>query len=148
MINKRLIQQLNHMQKYNKKLLIIEGDLENLYELKSKNAARGMILSIINYHQIPIIFTQDYEDTANYLITLAKQQLKKPTDFSLHSRIPKTLKEQKKYILEAFPGIGPKSAEKLLKEFKTIANVLNAKFEDLEKILKVKAKKFREILDS
>ena len=36
-------------------------------------------------------------------------------ELSLHSKIPKTLIEQKKYILEAFPEIGPVKAKKLLK---------------------------------
>ena len=146
MINKRLIQQLNQMKKYKQQMLIIEGDFESLYRLKNSNSVRGFILSLSQ--QIPIIFTQDNEDTAKYLITLAKQQLKPKIEFTLHSRIPKTIKEQKQYVLEAFPGIGPKSAKKLLKEFKTLTNTLNASFENLEKILKSKARNFKKLLDS
>ena len=146
MINKRLIQQLNQMKKYKQQILIIEGDFENLYRLKNSNSVRGFILSLSQ--QIPIIFTQDNKDTAKYLITLAKQQLKPKVEFTLHSRIPKTIKEQKQYVLEAFPGIGPKSAKKLLKEFKTLTNTLNASFENLEKILKSKARNFKKLLDS
>ena len=148
MINKRLIQQLKQMQKYKSQLLIIEGNTEDFEDFKTPNAIRGFILSIITNYQIPIVFTNNSEDTANYLITLAKQQLKKPTELSFHSRIPKTIKQQKQYIIEAFPGIGPVTAKKLLKEFKTISASLNASLEDLEKILKSKAKQFRKLLDS
>ena len=100
MINKRLIQQLNQMQAYPQKLLIIEGNLKEILEEDSNisKALRGLIISV-SLNNCPVIQTSDYQDTAKYLITLAKQQLKSPQEISLHSRIPKTIKEQKKYIL-------------------------------------------------
>jgi DNA excision repair protein ERCC-4 len=150
MINKRLIQQLNQMQKYPQKLLIIEGDLNKVYKENSNisKAIRGFILSIITNYHTPIIFTKDYHDTAKYLITLAKQQLKPKNPITFHSRIPKTIKEQKQYILESFPNIGPKKAEQLIKEFKTLNNAFNASEEELEKILKSKSKDFKNILEN
>src|SRR3989344_6745714 len=137
MLNKHLIQQLMQMQAYKRRLLIIEGDLENLYPNKEEsklnpNAIRGFILSIINNYDTGIIFTKDYLDTSKYLITLSKQQIKPKTLISFHSRIPKTSKEQKQYILESFPNIGPKKAEKLLKKFKTLNNIFQATEEELE----------------
>lgn len=152
MLNKRLIQQLNHMQKYKQQLLILEGiDEQELYRTDTKmnpNSIRGFILSILTNYQIPIIFTQDYEDTAQYLITLAKQQLKKPTELTLHHRIPKTIKEQKQYILEAFPNIGPITAKKLLKKFKTLSNTINATDEELKEVLKSKTKEFKDLINN
>lgn len=153
MLNKRLIDQLRQMQQYKQKLLIIEGNIEDLYPKKEENklnpnAVRGFILSIISNYDTNIIFSIDYKDTTNYLITLAKQQLKSKTIISLHSRIPKTLKEQKQYILESFPNIGPRKAELLLKKFKTLNNVFNATEEDLREILKSNSKNFKDILGS
>ena len=148
MISKRLIQQLKQMQKYKQQILIIEGEISDLYELKNSNSIRGFILSILANYQIPIIFTQDSKDTAQYLILFAKQQLKKPITSSLHHRIPKTIPEQKQYILEAFPNIGPKKAELLLKKFKTIKTTINATEEELEEILRKQTKDFQEILNS
>jgi Fanconi anemia group M protein len=116
MINKRLTMQLNQMQQYEQRFLIIEGKQEDLYSKINPNAIRGFILSIITNYKINIIFTKDYKDTANYLITLGKQQLKPKTEISLHSRIPKTIKEQKQYILEAFPSIGPKKSRSFIKK--------------------------------
>lgn len=156
MLNKRLIQQLNQLQQYKNKLLIIEGNFENLYqnlkqnsEKKSKlnlNAIRGFILSIIINYQIPIIFTQNYQDTADYLIILAKQQIKSKSEISLHSRIPKAKKEQQKYILESFENIGPKTAHKLLKNHKTLKGIFNTNQEQLAKNIGKKASSFK-ILD-
>ena len=149
MINKRLIQQLKQMQKYKQNLLIIEGDFSIPFEESTglhPNAIRGFILSITLNYNIPIVFTQDYEDTAQYLITLANQQLKKPSEPSLHSRIPKTIQEQKQYILEAFPNIGPVKAKKLLGEFKSLSKTFNATDEELKEILKNQTNDFKTLL--
>ena len=107
-----------------------------------------VFLSIIRNHQTPIIFTQDYQDTTKYLIILAKQQLKPLTETSLHHRIPKKIQEQKQYVLEAFPNIGPVTAKKLLKKFKTIKNTLNATEQELKEILKSKTKNFKKLLET
>jgi ERCC4-type nuclease len=147
MISKRLIQQLIQMQSYKKSLLIIEGDLDEVIneENNISKALRGLLVSISTNYQTSIIRTQDYEDTAKYLITLAKQQIKPKTEISLHSRIPKTKKEQKSYILESFPNIGPSKAKQLLKKFKTIQQTINATEEELEEILKSKTKDFKDL---
>ena len=149
MISKRLIQQLNQMKKYPQSILIIEGDVHEILneDTNMSKAIRGLILSISVNYQTSIIFSQDYEDTAKYLITLARQQIKPTTPTSFHSRIPKTLKEQKQYVLESFPNIGPKKAERLLEKFKTIKQTINATEEVLEKILKSRAKEFKKIID-
>lgn len=149
MINKRLIQQLKQMQKYKQQLLIIEGELSSILNEDNtlSKALRGLILSLTLNYQIPIIQTQDYEDTTKYLITLAKQQVKPKTEPTLHHRIPKTIKEQKQYILESFPNIGPVKAKKLLKKFKTVKNIINASEEELKEILKSRAKGFKDLLN-
>lgn len=150
MINKRLVEQLKQLKKYNQQILIVEGDIQEVLKENSNisKAVRGLILSIITNYRIPIIFTKDYEDTAKYLIAITKQQTKPKTTISLHSRIPKTISEQKSYILEAFPNIGPKKAQKLLKKFKTIKNTINASEEGLKEILKSKAEDFKRISES
>jgi|ETNmetMinimDraft_2_1059921.scaffolds.fasta_scaffold72818_2 Fanconi anemia group M protein len=150
MISKRLIQQLNQMQAYQKSLLIIEGNLQEVLDENDNisKALRGLIISISTNNQIPIIQTQDYEETSKYLITLAKQQLKPNTPISLHSKIPKTKKEQKQYIITAFPNIGPKKAQLLLKKFKTLQNLFTASEEEIKEILKNQTSSFKDLLDS
>ena len=149
MISKRLILQLKQMEKYNKRVLIIEGDLNKLYEENSNisKAIRGLIISICINNQTFVIRTKDYKDTALNLITLAKQQIKPKTIISLHSRIPKSLKEQKKYVLESFSNIGPQKAEKLLQKFDNLLSVFNASSDELEPILKSRVKDFKEVLN-
>jgi len=149
MINKRLMVQINQMKKYEKRLIIIEGKKRD-YELENKNLKKsinGFIVSIMTNNQIPIIKTKNYKETAKYLIIIAKQQQKKKYDMTLHSRIPKTIKEQKKYILESFPRIGPKKAELLLKKFNSLKEIFNADEDELKEILKSQTKEFKDILN-
>lgn len=150
MINKRLIQQLKQMKKYEQSLLLIEGDLDKVFDEENNisKALRGFLISISINHKIPVIRTKDYEDTAKYLVTLAKQQTKQKTETTLHSRIPKTKIEQKSYILESFPNIGPIKAKKLLEKFNNILNIINATEEDLKPILKKRAKEFKGLINS
>jgi len=150
MLSKRLIEQLLNMQQYEKKLLIIEGkENKELFENSklNPNSIKGLLLSISLEMNIPIIQTKNEEETAIYLYLLAKKQLKPSSEISFHSRIPKTKEEQKKYILESFPNIGPKTAEKLLKEFKTIKNIINATQENLEKIIGKRAQDLKDLVD-
>jgi Fanconi anemia group M protein len=148
MISKRLTQQLKQLKRYKKQVLIIEGDRNKIDEFSNSKAIRGFILSIIFNYSVPIIFTKDIKETSQYLITLAKQQAKKPTEISLHSRIPKTLEEQKIYILESFPGLGPQTSKKLLKNFKTLNQIFNCSEEEIKNILKSKTIQFKRILNS
>ena len=145
MVNKRLLNQLQHLQNAEKKILIIEGiEEKELYHEQSgvnENAIRGLILSIILNYNVPIILTKNPEDTAKFLSVLSKKQ---PKEISLNlKRKSQDVNEQIQYIIESFPGIGPKSARKLLNEFKTIKNVINAEEEDLKKILGKKAEIFK-----
>ncbi|MEM2956173.1 MAG: ERCC4 domain-containing protein [Candidatus Pacearchaeota archaeon] len=149
MINKRLPKQLYDLKNNFKiPLLIIEKeDYHSLYKpsLHSRiheNAVRGMLLSIATEFQIPFIFTEGYEDTANYLMLLAKKQLKRRKDISLIvKRKVYSIKEQQQMIVESFPGIGPSLAKEMLRHFKSIKNISNASLEELEKVPKLGKKK-------
>lgn len=145
MINKRLARQLEELKQYPKQLLVIEGiDEHELYNDTSginPNAIRGFLLSILLNFQVPIIFTKNYEDTAKFLIVLAKKQ--PANHLSLRAK-KKSLnkKEQMQYILEGFPGIGPATAKKLLKKYKTIKKIINSSQEELKQLIGKKAEIF------
>jgi len=148
-INKRIIKQIHQLKQQKAQiLLLIEGVSEyDLYSgLMHENALRGFILSTALNYQIPMIFSQDYEDTAKYLHVLAKKPGNNPTISLLEKRIPKSLREQKQFIIEGFPGIGPVKARKLLKKFKTIKNIIKAPKEELEKVLGKNSKTFKKII--
>lgn len=147
MINKRLTSQLKDLQQYTNKLLIIEGyETQELYsddKIKgiNANAIRGFLLSIVLKHKIPAIFTKNQKDTASFISVLAKKQ---NNEMSLNIKKKAfTKKEQLQFIIEGFPGIGPKASKKLLSHFKSIKEIVNSTQEELQKIIGKKAEIFR-----
>ena len=152
MINRRLINQLEELGQYPDRLLIIEGideqelytDSENLRGVHP-NSIRGFLLSILLKYKVPIIFTKNYQDTAKFFLILARRKSK---EIPLNAN-KKTLskKERLQFIIEGFPGIGPKTAKKLLKKFGTIKNIINATEKELKEILGKKAENTKKIID-
>jgi len=144
MINQHLTNQLQELQQYPSKLLIVEGiEEQELYHNQSKinpNAIRGFLLSILLKHQVPILFTKDYKDTASFIAVLSRKQESEPGLRAIKKSFNK--KEQLQYILEGFPGIGPKTAKKLLKKFGNLKNILLASQEELKKEIGKKADVF------
>ena len=153
MLNKRLSNQLEELQQYEKRLLIIEGfdekflysdDEHSEYGGIHPNAIRGFLLSILLKYKVPIIYAKNEADTAKFILTLSK---KKEKEASLNvGKKSLTKKERMQFILEGFPGIGPKTAKKLLEKFKTLKGVLNEPMEEIEKLIGKKAEIFK-ILD-
>ena len=147
MINKRLSRQLEEIKQYENRLLVIEGtDEQELYTEDNKegmhaNSIRGQILSILLKHKIPVLFTKDSEDTAKFIEILARKEEK---ESSLNvSKKTLNKEERMQFILEGFPGIGPKTAKKLLSHFRSIKNIMNATQEELKNIIGKKAEIFK-----
>jgi len=145
-INKRIIQQLLELKQYPQHLLLLEGFPKEETEGRlHQNALRGFLLSVALEYRVPIIFTEDEEDTVKYISILAKKTEK---EYSIRaSKISKTKKEQVQFILEGFPYIGPKTSKKLIKKFKSIQNIINASEEELKEILGKRAKDFKKIVE-
>ena len=149
MINKRLTRQLQEIKQYPSYLLLIEGtDHQELYNDDPEgihgNAIRGFLLDILLKYKVPIILTKDYEDTANFLTILAKKQKK---EIPLRERKKtRDKKESLQYIMEGFPGIGPKTAKKLLKKYKTIKNIINLTPEQLHEEIGKKSESFFKLI--
>ena len=152
-IDGRLLNQLKSLNNYSKPLLIIEGE-QDIYSQRNihPNAIRGMMATITTSYRIPIIFTKNQKDTALTMYIIAKREQEKGSkEFSMHTSKPLSLKEQQEYIVSALPGVGPKLSKPLLKKFKTIKKIINAKTEKLEKIPligKKKAEAIKNIIES
>ena len=152
MLNKRLLRQLEELKQYKKRLLIIEGTEEQeLYNDEpgkiNGNAIRGMLLYTLLEANCPIILSKDYEDTAKFLFLIARRIEKGKKEISLRAKKKNlSFKEQKQYILESFPRIGPATAKKLLKKYKTLKNIFNASDDEIKKILKSKFLLFKKLM--
>ncbi len=104
-----------------------------------------MILSVTLNYQVPIIFTKNEEETANYISLIAN---KKSKEISLNPKKRTIDKNQQlQFILESFPNIGPIKAKKLLKEFKNLKGIFTTSGKNLVKILGKKSKEFKEIIN-
>ncbi|ADG13914.1 DEAD/DEAH box helicase domain protein [Methanocaldococcus infernus ME] len=147
-IDKRLFNQLKDLKKVERPILIIEG---NNFSRIHENAIKGAILSIILDYRIPIIFTKDREETADYIIKIAeREQLKEKRPVSIrYGKRAMTLQERQKFIVESLPDVGGALAERLLEHFKTVENVFTASERELMRVEGVgeeRAKKIREVL--
>lgn len=151
MKNKRLINQLEELQQYNQKLLIIEGiEEQELYNEENSgmhsNSIRGFLLSILLNHNVPIIFTKNASDTSKFISVLHNKKEKGAASLNVKKKV-RNKKEQLQFIIESFPSIGPKTAQKLLIEFKTIKNFIIASPEELEKVIGKKAEIVKKLID-
>ncbi|MBU1204181.1 MAG: DEAD/DEAH box helicase [Nanoarchaeota archaeon] len=148
-IDGRLLSQLKPLREnFPVPILILEGN-EDIYSLRNihPNAIRGMLSTIAISYNIPILHTKNSKDTAELLKVMAeREQNPKNKDFPIRpEKKPLSLKEQQQYIIEGLPGIGPTLAKSLLKNLKTIKNIINAEPEHLQKVDKIGPKKAGEI---
>lgn len=152
-IDKRLLQQLITLKdNFHSPILVIEGK-ENIYRLRNfhPNAIRGMLASIaIDFH-VPVLQTNNYRDTASLIRVIAKRMEKPSSAISLLTKKkPMSAKEHQEYIIETLPLVGPSLSKSLLTHFKSVKNIINASFEDLQKVEKIgpkKAKLIKDIID-
>lgn len=155
-IDKRLFMQLREMRRnFQYPVLIIEGPLDEIYSMRDihPNAIRGAISSIALDYDIPIIPSQDEEDTARFLCMIAKrEQFPEDKEISLHGeKKPLTLGEQQRYVIESLPYVSAILARRLLEKFKTVGAVISASESDLmcvEGIGKIKAEKIQRVIKS
>lgn len=146
-IDGRLLSQLSNLKKYERPILVIEGE-EDIYSQRKihPNAIRGVISTIIISYGIPIIQTKNFKETAALFLIIAKREADpSKKDFALHTAKPLTESELQEYIISAFPGVGPVLAKPLLKKFKTIKKIVNAKEDQLKKVELIGDKKARRI---
>ncbi len=149
-VDGRLFRQINGMKKYEKPMLIIEGDhiFDNDRNIHP-NAIRGAIASIAE--SMPIIWTRNQLETAEMLLTLAKrEQLGKKASIAVRTKKRvRSANELQEFLIAGLPQISTKTAKKLLKHFGTPDRIFAASDSELMKvdgIGKVLAKRIRHIL--
>lgn len=154
-IDGRLLEQARSLRRnFQRPILIIEGD-QDIYSVRKihPNAIRGMMATLLISFGIPLMRTSDPQETAALLHTMAKREqelLRKHPNWHGAKR-QYTTKEQMEYIASSLPGIGPALAAPLLKEFKSLKNLVNASDEDWQKVKLIgpaKAKQLRQVLEA
>ncbi|MBN2459434.1 DEAD/DEAH box helicase [Candidatus Woesearchaeota archaeon] len=151
-VDGRLLSQLASLRKYEKPIVVIEGE-EDIYSQRKihPNAIRGAIATIIVSYGIPLVHTKNARETTGLFLMIARREADpSKKDISLHSFKPLTDKDLQEYIVSSFPGVGSVLAKPLLKKFKSIRNLVNASEGELRQVDLIgdkKAKRIREISD-
>ncbi len=140
-IDGRLLQQMKELKRnFERPIIIVEGE-EDIYSLRNihPNAIRGMLATISVSYGVPLIYSRNFKDSAAILNIIAKrEQEESSSEYSLHGdKKPLASKEQQEYIISSLPGVGPSLAKELLKNFRTVKNIVNSNHESLKEVDKV-----------
>ncbi len=135
-IDGRLLEQAKQLRNaFERPVLIVEG-IEDIYGVRKvhPNAIRGALAALVAGYGIPVVQTRDNKETAALLAAFAKREQEKDSSYQLHSQKPMNTESAQEYIVSAFPSVGPQLAKDLLKQFKTIKNIVNASEEELRQV--------------
>lgn len=133
--NRNLFRQISDLARtYDRPVLILEG--RNLYSRQMSPASiRGALASIAVDYGVPIIPTEDQEETAAVIALLAAREQKEGREPKIHGhKAARTLKEQQEYMISAMPSVGPAVARNLLKHFGSIERIMAATQEELQQV--------------
>jgi len=137
--DKRFFDQLSRLSEvYPKSFILIEGDTDKIRKITSRwKAINAALVSAIVDFDLRVLYSNDRTESAEIIYKIAEKssQVGKRS-ISLHEK-PKfeNIRDMQLYVVEAFPQIGRKLAEKLLEKFGSIEKICNASVSDLEKVL-------------
>lgn len=119
---------------YDRPILILEG--RDLYTRQvNPNSIRGALAAVAVDYGVPIIPTEDQDETASVIALLATREQKEGHEPKLHGhKTARTLKEQQEYLISAIPSVGPRVARNLLKHFGSIERIMTARQEELQEV--------------
>jgi ERCC4-type nuclease len=140
LIEKKLFGQIGDLARaYARPVLIVEGG-NPMYAGRNvhPHATQGLLNTIAVSFRVPILYSDNAQDTANIILMIAKrEQTDEKRSISVHGKRSHMNPEQKKeYVISSFPDcdIGGKKAIDLLKHFKSIRNIINASPEELREV--------------
>lgn len=118
---------------------VIEGNIKKLayrWSSRLKQFSSAMV-TLATVFDAKILWSSNEENTAYILLALAKnlQASGERTHIIIHKK-PKlsSIGEWQFYIVQSFPGIGPKLAESVLNEFKTLERFCTASITELSRV--------------
>jgi ERCC4-type nuclease len=151
---KRLFEQLERLHSaYKGCCLIVEGDIGyGLAHLYNPLIFWGALAKITTEWNIPIIFTMNEEQTAQFIFSLAKklQEERKERVEAIYKPRLYSLSERQRFTVQGLPTVGPKSADLLLRRFGSVRRVFAATKGELMRVKgfgEKRAKEISEFLD-
>ncbi len=146
-VDGRLLDQLRGLRRYPRPLIIVEGK-EDLYSVRKvhPNAILGMFAAITVSYNIPVIFTATPEETARFLLLVAKKEAARGGKPVYYGQKPLALTALQESIVSSLPGVGPASAKRLLARFLSVKGVVNASAEELTAVERLGRKRAGELV--
>ncbi|MFZ2471411.1 MAG: DEAD/DEAH box helicase [Methanothrix sp.] len=119
---------------YDRPVLILEG--RDLYTSQMNTGSiRGAMVSVAVDYGVPIIPTEDRDETAAVIAILARREMREGHEPKVHGhKTARTLKEQQEYLISAISSVGPTVAKNLLKHFGSVEKIMTATFEELQEV--------------
>jgi len=117
-------------------IVVVEGASLYTYTKMAPNALASAIARIMVRSGVSLLRTDNEEDTASYLLYLARHAAGLGSDplASPYKRPARTLDEESLRLLMALPGIGGEGARRLLAHFGTAAAVFAASEKELRAV--------------
>ena len=147
----RLFDQCSRLKEhYQFPILLIEGDIDEIEKLiENPFVFYGAISSIAIDFKIPVIPTPNASHTSKLLISMCSR--KDPTSGPFIKKIRKSnnLQKQQLTMLCSLPGVGEKTAIRMLEKFGTPLKVLSSSITELSKVSglgEARAKNIKKIL--
>ncbi|MCC5788137.1 MAG: hypothetical protein JJT75_00755 [Opitutales bacterium] len=113
---------------------IIEGTAEDWKSLKIKrHALQGALISLMLVFDIPVLRSNDPEETARLVVYASQQFFRAQSDGWIPTRQIKAKRRstQQRRVLQSLPGIGPDRAKRLLEHFGSVRACLSANADEL-----------------
>ncbi|MEM2145235.1 MAG: ERCC4 domain-containing protein, partial [Candidatus Jordarchaeaceae archaeon] len=150
-VDKRLFPQVKEItSKYEKPILILEG--QDLYGKRAihPEAIRGALISIVVDFRLPIIWTLTPQETARMIHTIARrEQTERETRIYIAEKTPGSLKDMQERVLTGLPGIDQILAKRLLDTFNTLEAIFTtgeAELSQVKGLGEKKAEKIRKVI--
>lgn len=113
---------------------IIEGTAEDWKSLKIKRPAlQGALISLMLVFDIPVLRSNDPEETARLVVYASQQFFRAQNDGWVPTRQIKAKRRstRQRRVLQSLPGIGPDRAKRLLAHFGSVRACLSADADEL-----------------
>jgi len=132
----RLFDQCNRLKEhYQFPILLIEGNIDEIEKLtENPFVFYGAISSIVIDFKIPVIPTPNASHTSKLLISMCSRKDIASGPFIKKIRKSNNLQKQQLSMLCSLPGVGEKTAIRMLEKFGTPLKILNSSVTELSKV--------------
>jgi len=149
----RLFDQCNRLKEhYQFPILLIEGNIDEIEELTENSLVfYGAISSIALDFKIPVIHTPNASHTVKLLMSMCSRKDASKGPFIKKIRKSNDVQKQQLSILCSLPGVGEKTAIRMLEKFGTPLMVLSSSTTELSKVNglgEARAKNIKKVLQA